>query len=126
MKQDQNKAKIQQATNAINSAAIRIAAVKAVGLKASLTNMLNRLSADPEKYRLDIIVAMAKDIERLAEMVIASENQENIERDEKKRSSAVVMINEIDHSFARAQLEKAIAEVEQEQKSRLKNKNNFK
>ena len=122
MKQDQNKAKIQQATNAINSAAIRIAAVKAVGLKASLTNMLNRLSADPEKYRLDIIVAMAKDIERLAEMVIASENQENIERDEKKRSSAVVMINEIDHSFARAQLEKAIAEVEQEQKS----KNNFK
>lgn len=126
MKQDQNKAKVQQATNAINSAAIRIAAVKAVGLKASLTNMLNRLSADPEKYRLDIIVAMAKDIERLAEMVIASENQENIERDEKKRSSAVVMINEIDHSFARAQLEKAIAEVEQEQKSRLKNKNNFK
>ena len=81
MKQDQNKAKIQQATNAINSAAIRIAAVKAVGLKASLTNMLNRLSADPEKYRLDIIVAMAKDIERLAEMVIASENQEIIERD---------------------------------------------
>ena len=97
MKQDQNKAKIQQATNAINSAAIRIAAVKAVGLKASLTNMLNRLSADPEKYRLDIIIAMAKDIERLAEMVIASENQENIERDEKKRSSAVVMINEIDY-----------------------------
>ncbi|HIE2416451.1 TPA: hypothetical protein ACXLAG_004501 [Pseudomonas aeruginosa] len=126
MKQDQNKAKVQQATNAINSAAIRIAAVKAVGLKASLTNMLKRLSADPEKYRLDIIIAMAKDIERLAEMVIASENQENIERDEKKRSSAVVMINEIDHSFARAQLEKAIAEVEQEQKSRLKNKNNFK
>lgn len=126
MKQDQNKAKIQQATNAINSAAIRIAAVKTVELKASLTNMLKRLSADPEKYRLDIIIAMAKDIERLAEMVIASENQENIERDEKKRSSAVVMINEIDHSFARAQLEKAIAEVEQEQKSRLKNKNNFK
>lgn len=126
MKQDQNKAKIQQATNAINSAAIRIAAVKATGLKASLTNMLNRLSADPEKYRLDIIVAMAKDIERLAEMVIASENQENIERDEKKRSSAVVMINEIDHSHARAQLEKAIAEMEQEQKSRLKNKNNYK
>ncbi|HBN8281535.1 TPA: hypothetical protein L3682_005600 [Pseudomonas aeruginosa] len=123
MKQDQNKAKVQQATNAINSAAIRIAAVKAVGLKASLTNMLNRLSADPEKYRLDIIVAMAKDIERLAEMVISSENQENIERDEKKRSSAVVMINEIDHSFARAQIEKAIAEMEQEQKSRLKNKN---
>jgi len=123
MKQDQNKAKVQQATNAINSAAIRIAAVKAVGLKASLTNMLNRLSADPEKYRLDIIIAMAKDIERLAEMVIASENQENIERDEKKRSSAVVMINEIDHSFARAQIEKAIAEMEQEQKSRLKNKN---
>lgn len=126
MKQDQNKAKVQQATNAINSAAVRIAAVKANGLKASLTNMLNRLSADPEKYRLDIIIAMAKDIERLAEMVIASENQENIERDEKKRTSAVVMINEIDHSFARAQLEKAIAEVEQEQKSRLKNKNNFK
>lgn len=126
MKQDQNKAKVQQATNAINAAAVRIAAVKAVGLKASLTNMLKRLSADPEKYRLDIIIAMAKDIERLAEMVIASENQENIERDEKKRSSAVVMINEIDHSFARAQLEKAIAEVEQEQKSRLKNKNNFK
>ncbi|TVT73604.1 MAG: hypothetical protein FHK79_00555 [Pseudomonas sp.] len=126
MKQDQNKAKIQQATNAINSAAIRIAAVKAVGLKASLTNMLNRLSADPEKYRLDIIIAMAKDIERLAEMVIASENQENIERDEKKRSSAVVMINEIDYSNARAQLEKAIAEMEQEQKSKLKNKNNFK
>lgn len=126
MKQDQNKAKVQQATNAISAAAVRIAAVKAVGLKASLTNMLKRLSADPEKYRLDIIIAMAKDIERLAEMVIASENQENIERDEKKRSSAVVMINEIDHSFARAQLEKAIAEVEQEQKSRLKNKNNFK
>ena len=126
MKQDQNKAKIQQATNAINSAAIRITAVKAVGLKASLTNMLNRLSADPEKYRLDIIIAMAKDIERLAEMVIASENQENIERDEKKRSSAVVMINEIDYSNARAQLEKAIAEMEQEQKSKLKNKNNFK
>ncbi|WP_162954495.1 hypothetical protein [Pseudomonas aeruginosa] len=126
MKQDQNKAKVQQATNAINSAAIRIAAVKAVGLKASLTNMLNRLSADPEKYRLDIIIAMAKDIERLAEMVIASENQENIERDEKKRSSAVVMINEIDYSNARAQLEKAIAEMEQEQKSKLKNKNNFK
>ncbi|MFU5113896.1 hypothetical protein ACM782_27450 [Pseudomonas aeruginosa] len=123
MKQDQNKAKVQQATNAINSAAIRIAAVKAVGLKASLTNMLKRLSADPEKYRLDIIIAMAKDIERLAEMVIASENQENIERDEKKRSSAVVMINEIDHSFARAQLEKAIAEMEQEQKNKLKNKN---
>jgi len=126
MKQDQNKAKIQQATNAINSAAIRIAAVKAVGLKASLTNMLNRLSADPEKYRLDIIVAMAKDIERLAEMVIASENQENIEHSEKKRSSAVVLINEIDYSNARAQLEKAIAEMEQEQKSKLKNKNNFK
>lgn len=123
MKQDQNKAKIQQATNAINSAAIRIAAVKAVGLKASLTNMLKRLSADPEKYRLDIIIAMAKDIERLAEMVIASENQENIERDEKKRSSSVVMINEIDFAPAKAQLEKAIAEMEQEQKSRLKNKN---
>lgn len=126
MKQDQNKAKVQQATNAINSAAIRIAAVKAVGLKASLTNMLNRLSADPEKYRLDIIVAMAKDIERLAEMVIASENQENIERDEKKRSSSVVMINEIDYSQARAQLEKAISEMEQEQKSNLNNKINFK
>ncbi|HBA2965486.1 TPA: hypothetical protein N2X54_004866 [Escherichia coli] len=126
MKQDQNKAKVQQATNAINSAAIRIAAVKAVGLKASLTNMLKRLSADPEKYRLDIIIAMAKDIERLAEMVIASENQENIERDEKKRSSSVVMINEIDYSQARAQLEKAISEMEQEQKSKLKNKNNFK
>lgn len=126
MKQDQNKTKVQQATNAINSAAIRIAAVKAVGLKASLTNMLNRLSADPEKYRLDIIVAMAKDIERLAEMVIASENQEDIEHSEKKRSSAVVMINEIDYSNARAQLEKAIAEMEQEQKSKLKNKNNFK
>lgn len=126
MKQDQNKEKVQQATNAINAAAVRIAAVKSIGLKASLTNMLKRLSADPEKYRLDIIIAMAKDIERLAEMVIASENQENIERDEKKRSSAVVMINEIDHSFARAQLEKAIAEVEQEQKSRLNNKNNFK
>ncbi|MBA1286587.1 MULTISPECIES: hypothetical protein [Pseudomonadaceae] len=120
---DQNKAKIQQATNSINSAAIRIAAVKAVGLKASLTNMLNRLSADPEKYRLDIIIAMAKDIERLAEMVIASENQENIERDDKKRSSSVVMINEIDYSQARAQLEKAISEMEQEQKSKLKNKN---
>ncbi|UNG17534.1 hypothetical protein [Stutzerimonas zhaodongensis] len=123
MKQDQNKAKVQQATNAINSAAIRIAAVKAVGLKASLTNMLNRLSADPEKYRLDLIISMAKDIERLAEMVIAAENQENIENGEKKRSSAVVMINEIDYSPARAQLEKAIAEMEQEQKSRLKNKN---
>ncbi len=123
MKQDQNKAKVQQATNAINSAAIRIAAVKAVGLKASLTNMLNRLSANPEKYRLDIIIAMAKDIERLAEMVIASENRENIERDEKKRSSSVVMINEIDFAPAKAQLEKAIAEMEQEQKSRLKNKN---
>lgn len=123
MKKDQNKAKVQHATNAINSAAIRIAAVKAVGLKASLTNMLNRLSADPEKYRLDIIIAMAKDIERLAEMVIASENQENIERDEKNRSSPVVMINEIDYSPARAQLEKAIAEMEQEQKNKLKNKN---
>jgi len=33
------------------------------------------------------------------------------------------MINEIDYSPARAQLEKAIAEMEQEQKSRLKNKN---
>jgi len=85
--------------------------------------MLNRLSADPEKYRLDIIIAMAKDIERLAEMVIASENQENIERDDKKRSSSVVMINEIDYSQARAQLEKAISEMEQEQKSKLKNKN---
>ncbi|HBO7015986.1 hypothetical protein [Pseudomonas aeruginosa] len=126
MKQDQNKAKIQQATNAINSAAIRIAAVKAVGLKASLTNMLNRLSADPEKYRLDIIVAMAKDIERLAEMVIASENQENIEHSEKKRSSAVVLINEIDHTKARKQLYEAIAEMEQAQKSKLNNKNNFK
>ena len=69
---------------------------------------------------------MAKDIERLAEMVIASENQENIEHSEKKRSSAVVLINEIDYSNARAQLEKAIAEMEQEQKSKLKNKNNFK
>jgi len=126
MKQDQNKAKIQQATNAINSAAIRIAAVKAVGLRASLTNMLNRLSADPEKYRLDIIVAMAKDIERLAEMVIASENQENIEHSEKKRSSAVVLINEIDHTKARKQLYEAIAEMEQAQKSKLNNKNNFK
>ncbi|WP_313288034.1 hypothetical protein [Stutzerimonas nitrititolerans] len=126
MKQDQNKAKVQQATNAINSAAIRIAAVKAVGLKASLTNMLNRLSADPEKYRLDIIVAMAKDIERLAEMVIASENQENIEHSEKKRSSAVVLINEIDHTKARKQLYEAIAEMEQAQKSKLNNKNNFK
>jgi len=85
--------------------------------------MLNRLSADPEKYRLDLIISMAKDIERLAEMVIAAENQENIENGEKKRSSAVVMINEIDYSPARAQLEKAIAEMEQEQKSRLKNKN---
>lgn len=123
MKQDQNKAKVQQATNAINAAAVRIAAVKAVGLKASLTNMLYRLSADPEKYRLDLIISMAKDIERLAEMVIAAENQENIENGEKQRSSAVVMINEIDYSPARAQLEKAIAEMEQEQKSRLKNKN---
>jgi len=85
--------------------------------------MLNRLSSNPEKYRLDIIIAMAKDIERLAEMVIASENRENIERDEKKRSSSVVMINEIDFAPAKAQLEKAIAEMEQEQKSRLKNKN---
>lgn len=126
MKQDQNKAKVQQATNAINAAAVRIAAVKAVGLKASLTNMLKRLSADPEKYRLDIIIAMAKDIERLAEMVIASENQENIERDEKKRSSAVVLINEIDHTKARKQLYEAIAEMEQAQKSKLNNKNNFK
>ena len=126
MKQDQNKAKVQQATNAINSAAIRIAAVKAVGLKASLTNMLKRLSADPEKYRLDIIIAMAKDIERLAEMVIASENQENIEHSEKKRSSAVVLINEIDHTKARKQLYEAIAEMEQAQKSKLNNKNNFK
>lgn len=123
MKQDQNKAKIQQATNAINAAAVRIAAVKANGLKASLTNMLNRLSADPEKYRLDIIIAMAKDIERLAEMVIASENQEDIECNEKKRSSAVVMINEIDFAPARKQLYEAIAELEQEQKRRLKNQN---
>jgi len=88
--------------------------------------MLNRLSADPEKYRLDIIVAMAKDIERLAEMVIASENQENIEHSEKKRSSAVVLINEIDHTKARKQLYEAIAEMEQAQKSKLNNKNNFK
>lgn len=123
MKQDQNKAKIQQATNAINSAAIRIAAVKAVGLKASLTNMLNRLSADPEKYRLDIIITMAKEIEQLAERVIATEQQQAIANDEKKRSSAVVMINEIDHTKARKQLYEAIAEMEQEQKSRLKNKN---
>lgn len=126
MKQDQNKAKIQQATNAINSAAIRIAAVKAVGLKASLTNMLNRLSADPEKYRLDIIIAMAKDIEQLAERVIATEQQQAIVNDEKKRSSSVVMINEIDFAPARKQLYEAIAEMEQEQKSKLKNKNNFK
>lgn len=125
MKQDQNKAKIQQATNAINSAAVRIAAIKAVGLKASLTNMLKRLSADPEKYRLDIIIAMAKDIERLAEMVISTEQQQAISNGEKKSSSSVVMINEIDFSPARAQLEKAIAELEQEQKNRLKNKNNF-
>ncbi|MBU2080272.1 MAG: hypothetical protein KKE27_19800 [Alphaproteobacteria bacterium] len=123
MKQDQNKAKIQQATNAINSAAIRIAAVKAVELKASLTNMLNRLSADPEKYRLDIIIAMAKEIEQLAERVIATEQQQAIANDEKKRSSSVVMINEIDFAPARKQLYEAIAELEQEQKSRLKNKN---
>lgn len=123
MKQDQNKAKIQQATNAINSAAIRIAAVKAVGLKASLTNMLNRLSADPEKYRLDIIITMAKEIEQLAERVIATEQQQAIANDEKKRSSSVVMINEIDFAPARKQLYEAIAELEQEQKSRLKNKN---
>jgi len=126
MKQDQNKAKIQQATNAINSAAIRIAAVKAIGLKASLTNMLNRLSADPEKYRLDIIIAMAKDIEQLAERVIATEQQQAIVNDEKKRSSSVVMINEIDFAPARKQLYEAIVEMEQEQKSKLKNKNNFK
>ncbi|HFH3931361.1 TPA: hypothetical protein ACGJ23_006021 [Pseudomonas aeruginosa] len=124
MKQDQNKAKVQQATNAINSAAIRIAAVKAVGLKASLTNMLKRLSADPEKYRLDIIIAMAKDIEQLAERVIATEQQQAIVDDEKKRSSSVVMINEIDFAPARKQLYEAIAELEQEQKSKLKN--NFK
>ncbi|QTF55894.1 hypothetical protein [Stutzerimonas frequens] len=123
MKQDQNKAKIQQATNAINSAAIRIAAVKAVGLKASLTNMLNRLSADPEKYRLDIIITMAKEIEQLAERVIATEQQQAIANDEKKRSSSVVMINEIDFASARKQLYEAIAELEQEQKSRFKNKN---
>ncbi|MGU1433191.1 hypothetical protein ACSEQY_26410 [Pseudomonas aeruginosa] len=123
MKQDQNKAKIQQAKNAINSAAIRIAAVKAVGLKASLTNMLNRLSADPEKYRLDIIITMAKEIEQLAERVIATEQQQAIANDEKKRSSSVVMINEIDFAPARKQLYEAIAELEQEQKSRLKNKN---
>lgn len=123
MKQDQNKAKVQQATNAINSAAIRIAAVKAVGLKASLTNMLKRLSADPEKYRLDIIIAMAKDIEQLAERVIATEQQQAIVDDEKKRSSSVVMINEIDFAPARKQLYEAIAELEQEQKSKLKNKN---
>lgn len=123
MKQDQNKAKIQQATNAINSAAIRIAAVKAVELKASLTNMLNRLSADPEKYRLDIIIAMANEIEQLAERVIATEQQQAIANDEKKRSSSVVMINEIDFAPARKQLYEAIAELEQEQKSRLKNKN---
>lgn len=123
MKQDQNKAKIQQATNAINSAAIRIAAVKAVGLKASLTNMLNRLCADPEKYRLDIIITMAKEIEQLAERVIATEQQQAIANDEKKRSSSVVMINEIDFAPARKQLYEAIAELEQEQKSRLKNKN---
>lgn len=125
MKKDQDEVKIQQATNAINSAAIRIAAVKARGLKASLMHMLNRLGADPEKYRLNIVIAMAKDIERLAEGIIATEQQAAIENDEKKRSSSVVIINEIDYSHARAQLEKAITEIEQEKKNILKNKNNF-
>ncbi|GEM_PF-2902292 len=126
MKQKQNKATQSDAAVAISQAKAKIAQIRTKSLKQSLDNMIGRLGTDSDNLNLDAVVAMAKQIERLAEMVLEWERKETLERDEKKRSSAVVMINEIDYSHARAQLEKAIAEMEQEQKSRLKNKNNFK
>lgn len=122
MKHKQNKATRSDAAAAISQAKAKIAQIRTKSLKQSLDNMIGRLGTDSDNLNLDAVVAMAKQIEKLAEMVLEWERKETLERDEKKRSSAVVMINEIDYSPARAQFEKAIAEMEQEQKSRLKNK----
>lgn len=124
MKQKQNKATATQAAAAIARAKSKIAQINSKTLRKSLENMIGRLGTNSEKFNLDTVVAMAKEIEQLADSVLSWENQQKIKaQDETKQSSTTVLINEIDYSPAKAQLEKAIAEIEQEQKSRLKNKN---
>jgi len=93
----------------------------------ALTKMLDFTEALNSDCDLDAALRMIKDIEAHVDDVLTKQNQTVIKNGKSSTTkSDVVLIDEIDFAPAKAQLEKAISEMEQEQKSKLKNKNNFK
>lgn len=112
----------------INSAVARVKGkinmVNSQLLKDALTKMLDFTEVLNSDCDLDAALRMIKDIEAHVDDVLTKQNQTVIKNGKASASTSdVVLINEIDFAPAKAQLEKAIAEMEQEQKSRLKNKN---
>lgn len=115
----------------INSAVARVKGkinmINSQLLKDALTKMLDFTEALNSDCDLDAALRMIKDIEAHVDDVLTKQNQTVIKNGKSSTTkSDVVLINEIDFAPARKQLYEAIAELEQEQKSRLKNKNNFK
>ncbi|OWG38809.1 hypothetical protein CAQ69_08475 [Stutzerimonas stutzeri] len=127
MKQKQNKTTMADINSAVARVKGKINMINSQLLKDALTKMLDFTEALNSDCDLDAALRMIKDIEAHVDDVLTKQKQTIIKNGKASTTkSDVVLINEIDFAPARKQLYEAIAELEQEQKSRLKNKNNFK
>lgn len=124
MKQKQNKITMADINSAVARVKGKINMINSQLLKDALTKMLDFTEVLNSDCDLDAALRMIKDIEAHVDDVLTKQNQTAIKNGKASTTkNDVVLINEIDFAPAKAQLEKAIAELEQEQKSKLKNKN---
>lgn len=124
MKQKQNKTTMAGINSAVARVKGKINMVNSQLLKDALTKMLDFTEALNSECDLDAALRIIKEVEAHVDDVLTKQNQTIIKNGKSSTTkSDVVLINEIDFAPAKAQLEKAIAELEQEQKSKLKNKN---
>lgn len=112
----------------INSAVARVKGkinmINSKLLRDALTKMLDFTEALNSDCDLDAALRMIKDIEAHADDVLTKQNQTVIKNGKASASTSdVVLINEIDHTEAHKQLEKAKIEAKEEQKSLLKHRN---
>lgn len=124
MKQKQNKTTMADINTAVARVKGKINLVTSKLFQDALTKMLDFTEALNSDCNLDAALRMIKDIEAHVDDVLTKQNQTAIKNGKASTSTnAVVLINEIDHTEAHKQLEKAKVEAKEEQKSLLKNRN---
>lgn len=101
---DNTTNKIAIASQAILNTKTKVSSVKSKALRSSLECMINRLKTNPKTCDLDAIAEIARQIERLADMVIESQ-VESFSKGVRARDVAITkIVNELDFSYAKLQL----------------------